>query len=286
MINLDGKNSRIVKMKIEPLGRAPIKYGNAVFRFEDSVLENLLPQRGWSLIKKNKRYQYFQVPQNEKEPYSMEVRIPQKEFIKELADKYNREGKSVYDKIGEWPIGYKHNFHNKMAEYRYDAIKNEAEQEIVEDVVESLLFIGGSIWSADVSIIDGNAEYSENNQNIEHSSKKVEGEKIHEKYSMNEGKIYLVLSTKYERSPEARIECIKYYGTKCQICGFSFEEYFGPLGKDIINVHHIVPISKIGSEYKINPIKDLIPVCANCHTMIHSREPVYSIDEVKELIKK
>jgi predicted HNH restriction endonuclease len=88
----------------------------------------------------------------------------------------------------------------------------------------------------------------------------------------------------YERSSQARKECIEYYGYKCQICDFDFEKVYGDIGKGFIHVHHIVDISTIGENYKIDPIKDLIPVCPNCHAMLHKRKPAYSIKEIKDLI--
>ena len=61
---------------------------------------------------------------------------------------------------------------------------------------------------------------------------------------------------------------------------------YGELGQGFIHVHHIVPISKIGKEYKIDPINDLVPVCPNCHAMLHRGKDgkVYRIDELKEII--
>ncbi|MPR31936.1 HNH endonuclease, partial [Salmonirosea aquatica] len=53
---------------------------------------------------------------------------------------------------------------------------------------------------------------------------------------------------------------------------FNFERYFGEVGKGFIHVHHVNQISSIGNEYNVDPIKDLIPVCPNCHAMIHSRK--------------
>ncbi|MBQ2056059.1 MAG: HNH endonuclease, partial [Bacteroidaceae bacterium] len=52
---------------------------------------------------------------------------------------------------------------------------------------------------------------------------------------------------------------------------FDFEENYGELGKEFIEVHHIIPLSQIRREYIINPEKDLIPLCSNCHSMIHRR---------------
>jgi len=88
----------------------------------------------------------------------------------------------------------------------------------------------------------------------------------------------------YERNSQARKECIEHYGYICQICDFDFEKVYGDIGKGFIHVHHIVDISTIGENYKIDPIKDLIPVCPNCHAMLHKRKPAYSIKEIKDLI--
>ena len=89
----------------------------------------------------------------------------------------------------------------------------------------------------------------------------------------------------YERNPQARSTCISHYGTKCYICGFDFEKVYGRLGKDFIHVHHLVPISSIGKEYEIDPIKDLRPVCPNCHAMLHRENPPLSIEELKKIIE-
>ena len=88
----------------------------------------------------------------------------------------------------------------------------------------------------------------------------------------------------YERSSQARKECIEYYGYKCQICDFDFENNFGNIGKGFIHVHHIVDISTIGKNYKIDPIKDLRPVCPNCHAMLHTKKPAHSIKKIKNFI--
>jgi len=34
----------------------------------------------------------------------------------------------------------------------------------------------------------------------------------------------------------------------------------------------------------INPLTDLIPVCPNCHSIIHLKTPPYSVEEVQKLI--
>ena len=91
----------------------------------------------------------------------------------------------------------------------------------------------------------------------------------------------------YERSPKARREAIKYHGTKCAVCDMSFEDKYGEMGVGFIHIHHIVPISEIGKEYKINYKTDLIPVCPNCHAMLHRNVNgrTLTIEELKKRLK-
>jgi 5-methylcytosine-specific restriction enzyme A len=73
----------------------------------------------------------------------------------------------------------------------------------------------------------------------------------------------------------------------CVVCGFNFEDVYGERGKDFIEVHHVKPLSSIGEEVVIDPMGDLIPVCANCHRMIHRRKDnVLSIEELKNVMKR
>jgi 5-methylcytosine-specific restriction enzyme A len=89
---------------------------------------------------------------------------------------------------------------------------------------------------------------------------------------------------KYERNPINREACIVVNGMLCQVCGFNFEEKYGSLGKNFIHVHHIIPVSKIEANYMIDPISDLIPVCPNCHAMIHRENPPLSVERLREII--
>ena len=99
-----------------------------------------------------------------------------------------------------------------------------------------------------------------------------------------EGAQTTVLVNKYERSKVNRTACILHYGAICQACGFNFEDFYGELGREVIEVHHTVPVSEMGGSYRVNPIKDLVPVCGNCHTILHKRSPPYSIEELREII--
>ena len=97
-----------------------------------------------------------------------------------------------------------------------------------------------------------------------------------------EGDAQRVLSTKYERDKRNRDLCVAVHGTACSICGFDFGSAYGPMGDGFIHVHHIVPVSKLGPGYVIDPVRDLIPVCPNCHAMLHRFEPPMEPGELRE----
>lgn len=102
-----------------------------------------------------------------------------------------------------------------------------------------------------------------------------------------EGKKVVYYSETYERSKKNRDETIKIHGLKCKVCGFKFEDKYGYLGKGFIEVHHKKPLYINGEELLVNPKTDLVPVCSNCHRMIHrKRNNVLSIDRLKEIIEE
>ncbi len=102
---------------------------------------------------------------------------------------------------------------------------------------------------------------------------------------LHEGAKRQVIVNAFERNPIARQRCIAYFGNRCVICGFSSQETYGDFVGDYIHVHHIVPLSNIQREYVVDPIKDLRPVCPNCHAAIHRRNPPFTIDEIKAMLK-
>ncbi len=88
---------------------------------------------------------------------------------------------------------------------------------------------------------------------------------------------------RYERNPKNREAAIKSQGHICKICGFDFNKVYGPeLSRDFIEVHHIQQVSE--GEKVIDPEKDLIVVCSNCHRMLHRKKSGnISIEKIKVL---
>jgi putative restriction endonuclease len=105
--------------------------------------------------------------------------------------------------------------------------------------------------------------------------------------NVSEGKKVAVYTTKYERSKTNRDKALKIHGYSCCICGINFKDKYGDLGEGFIHVHHVKPLYELDAEVVIDPVNDLVPVCPNCHAIIHRRKNnVISIDEMKQLYKK
>lgn len=122
-----------------------------------------------------------------------------------------------------------------------------------------------------------------------HSSSKddYQWDEIPNPETVYEGAKKEIFVNSYERSREARDKCIAARGCKCSVCGMDFEKMYGELGHGFIHVHHLVPISTIGKEYELDPVKDLVPVCPNCHAMLHrNNSKTLTIEELKQLLKK
>ncbi len=100
-----------------------------------------------------------------------------------------------------------------------------------------------------------------------------------------EGAVRTVTVNRYERNPTARQAAIEHHGAMCAVCGFNFGDVYGQTGEGFIHVHHRVELSALDGEYVVDPQQDLVPVCPNCHAMIHRRSPAFSVDELRSLLR-
>lgn len=110
-------------------------------------------------------------------------------------------------------------------------------------------------------------------------------EPISQYFKYTEGEVQQKLLKIYKRNVHARAKCIEIHGAKCFICGFDFGKRFGDQFKHTIHVHHKNPISIYDVEHDVDPENDLVPVCPNCHSVIHKTDPPYTIEDVAEMIK-
>ena len=99
-----------------------------------------------------------------------------------------------------------------------------------------------------------------------------------------EGATSKIEVNRYERSRRNRMVCLSVHGFECKACGMNFHSTYGEVGREFIEVHHKVPIASMGGSYVVNPITDLVPLCSNCHRMVHRHEPPYSPEAISEMI--
>jgi len=101
-----------------------------------------------------------------------------------------------------------------------------------------------------------------------------------------EGRKKIQKHVRYERSKKNRLKAIEIHGCICKACGFDFNAKYGAeLSKDYIEIHHIESITS--GQRIINPEIDLVPLCSNCHSMVHrKRGEILSIEVLKELISR
>ena len=84
---------------------------------------------------------------------------------------------------------------------------------------------------------------------------------------------------------ELKAECINYYGAICDICGFDYGYTYGESYEMEIEVHNIKGI--LGEEILMDthPIEDLIPICHNCHHILHHHQPMLSVEKMRQMVK-
>ncbi|MDV4344137.1 hypothetical protein HL657_13375 [Methanoculleus sp. YWC-01] len=103
----------------------------------------------------------------------------------------------------------------------------------------------------------------------------------------SEGRVRTYTSTRAERNPRLRQAAIRIHGYTCAVCEFNFETVYGDWGRCFVEVHHVHPVGELqGKERDVDPAKDLVVLCANCHRMIHRRHGVtLTIDELQSKIQ-
>jgi 5-methylcytosine-specific restriction protein A len=86
----------------------------------------------------------------------------------------------------------------------------------------------------------------------------------------------------YERSRSNRALAILSHGLTCLVCETNFGEKYGSIGEGYIEIHHLTPVHLMGGQRRLNPLEELVPLCANCHRMVHRTDPPYTPDELRQ----
>lgn len=86
-----------------------------------------------------------------------------------------------------------------------------------------------------------------------------------------------------ERSANNRRLARQKWGSKCscEVCGMNFDDVYGEdVANGYIEFHHLRPLA--AGAYIPNPLRDIVPVCSNCHSMMHRRRPdPFTVADIK-----
>lgn len=155
-------------------------------------------------------------------------------------------------------------------------------------IENDLLYVSNCDIRIDVKKYRGNTDFIDGRSETSPMPDSVETDFNEESLSpgqYSEGQLTQIFVNKYERNAAARKKCIDFHGARCAVCRFEFGCFYGVHGKGFIHVHHLVPLSKIKKSYKLDPVKDLRPVCPNCHAMIHRGGDLLQIEELQKMIR-
>lgn len=218
----------------------------------------------------SKRYREFltkaRVPNVEEMARYTETHLPQ--FIREYADV------QFTDIYSETHRGYYDNIRNEIAT---NAAMRQADQKSGGELSRALKFYSEFLQSkffpqpkAPKQRKAKNAVQEE--EPAAHTEKKLatttRTPRIVEREE-TEGERKHVEFERSHRNPILRRRCIERWGYCCQVCGIDMEQIYGELGKDFIEVHHLKPISTYDESRPDDYVDNLVPLCPNCHAMIH-----------------
>jgi 5-methylcytosine-specific restriction protein A len=70
---------------------------------------------------------------------------------------------------------------------------------------------------------------------------------------------------------------------RCEACGFEFGQAYGERGRGFIEAHHALPVHQLRPGAKTK-LADLHLLCANCHRMVHFKQPWLTLEQLKEYV--
>jgi 5-methylcytosine-specific restriction protein A len=103
-----------------------------------------------------------------------------------------------------------------------------------------------------------------------------------EEYEAPEGRILFREHRRYERDrklvAKKKAAVLKRTGRlACEVCDFESSEAYDVEG--VIDVHHVVPLHKIGES--VTTMNDLALVCPTCHRVLHKHRPIITPSELR-----
>jgi hypothetical protein len=266
-----------------------------------------LEGRGWRQEKLGRSYATMTPPANSSAPFSFEIEVPSRQQIIEVALEKHSVQETWEEQFGAWTAFYIPP--RAYTTQRIDIFRPEITYAPLPGGILPAHFCIGtkSIWSADVlfgeagvpsyfesdsqssdthtdNTIDLFVSRSESESPSQLKERFILPDEINQSIQLVEGASVQITVNAFERNQIARQLCIEAHGSVCCICGFDFGLVYGLEANGYIHVHHLLPLSEIRSDYIVDPVADLRPVCPNCHAFLHMGERCRTIQEVQQLL--
>ena len=286
--------------------------GVNVYRVGDEWLAKFLMERGWQEAAKGRQYTYMcpLIEDGGRESACLfDVGIPDRETVLAIAGQVHRKGRRWNGRLGEWVGRY-----YPVTGYTVSSLDPfTGDRGLIEehpDGTSAHFQVGArGLWHASVYFEDEGPRFVEDRSNVLSAGSLAKQGMLFEEQPSEletnsptpgwahptqrcdrrtsdefcEGALRRAELSHFERSKEAREACIRHYGTKCLVCWLDLRDVYGEVAAGFIHVHHAAPLSRIRDEHRVDPVRDLVPLCPNCHAVAHLREPPFTVDELKRL---
>jgi hypothetical protein len=302
---LDVDMPRETTFRVELQGR----HGNA-FKV-DSASASILQQRGWTIEGKGTHYHYVNPPDGQSVSKHVEVRfeVPTDGEMIAVASRLHCDAQPnlpIFERVFGCPFLYLPAHTVLITTEEIDLLGiNGAEwipppPQTSQQKERAICRIGfGSLWEAEVRWADDGTpmltkypkcEIKNDNQQLLFEEPVDLGHDLFDRKDFGssayvEGELEQVLVNVYERDRNARSACLAHHGTTCIVCGFNFYEKYGEIGHGFVHVHHVKPLCEIGERYIVDPVRDLRPVCPNCHAMLHRKTPCLTVEQLRAILR-
>ena len=110
---------------------------------------------------------------------------------------------------------------------------------------------------------------------------KVESEDLS---GLPEGYKRQVFVNGYERNRRNRERAIAVHGDACLGCRTRMVDVYGDVAEGFIHIHHVRSLAATG-EHTPDLETELIPLCPNCHSVVHLEDPPMTLEELKRRIE-